>query len=88
MARVNNNLESEVGTFSTYCLSFRFGLFPLLGVHVPEGDGAAGAERGLDLVGIAPIRPEENHPIEDGLDVQHSVGPPLRENAQHPAVNL
>ena len=63
-------------------------LFFLVEHHAPERDGVTGAEGRLDFVRIAPVRPEEDEPVEDGLDVGHLIRPALREDAQQATVLL
>lgn len=62
---------------------FRF--FPFFSVEIPNSNGVASAEGGLNFVRIATIGPKENHPIEDGLDIHHFGRPRLRKHSQQSA---
>lgn len=62
----------EPGLFAIPLVS-QPGRFPLLGVQIPQGDGVAGTMGRLHLVRIPPVRPEEQNPIEGGLDVGYAV---------------
>lgn len=61
------------------------GRFPLRGIQIPQGDGVARPMRRLHLVRIPPVRPEEQNPVEEGLDVSDPVVAPFREDSQETA---
>uniref|UniRef100_A0A182VS34 Cytochrome P450 n=1 Tax=Anopheles minimus TaxID=112268 RepID=A0A182VS34_9DIPT len=54
--------------------------FPFLRIQVPERDGVPGTMGWLDLVRVAPVRPEEQNAIEDRLNVGDTIIATLREN--------
>ena len=81
--------QSTCGKMASLAHRFdSFAFFFLVEHHAPERDGVTGAEGRLDFVRIAPVRPEEDEPVEDGLDVGHLIRPALREDAQQATVLL
>ena len=80
--------QSTCGKMASLAHRFDSFAFFLVEHHAPERDGVTGAEGRLDFVRIAPVRPEEDEPVEDGLDVGHLIRPALREDAQQATVLL
>lgn len=57
------------------------GRLALFRVQVPQRDGVPRSVGGLHLVWVPPVRPEEQNPVEGGLDVCDAVVAALGENS-------
>lgn len=76
---INSCIETRIFAIPLVAQPSRF---PFLGVQIPQRDGVARPMGRLHLVRIPPIGPEEQNPIEDGLNVGYPVVAALREDSK------